>query len=475
MIKQSTLFIACAFFTSLYAIAQDGQIITTHTPLTPLATTEDTGDKPQSKVWSFACSQWAVFPDAEGTHVWRLDGTTWTKVLKLSGKQTTKADCKVVGKVTHILLFAQGSTTQLLSVEYMPGSNTYQLWKERPDAVDINLEKEAETATIDIDGTGRMWLASDATPEVRVRWSDVPYTDWSAPITVATGIEEDDIAAVVALPKQIGVMWSNKDGKRFGYRAHADGAAPTAWSADEVPAFQSGLPLRKGMADDHLNMAVARDGTLYVAVKTNYEAPGLPSVALLIRRSSGKWDDLYEVSGTGSRPIVLLNEEVGMLKIVYTAADEGGNILYKESSTANISFGPETLLIEGNYNDATSSKDNYTYDAVILASNKTHVVGVHATVGAAPASCRMLNKLIAAPNPFLTQTTIFFSVPEGGKFLLQLFDGKGAYIMTILEGTAEEGVLNAIPLDARELPAGLYIARLKTSYSTRSLKLVYVP
>ena len=34
-----------------------------------------------------------------------------------------------------------------------------------------------------------------------------------------------------------------------------------------------------GMADDHMNVAVASDGTLYAAVKTSYDTAGYPKMA----------------------------------------------------------------------------------------------------------------------------------------------------------------------------------------------------
>ena len=42
-----------------------------------------------------------------------------------------------------------------------------------------------------------------------------------------------------------------------------------------------------GMADDHMNVAVASDGTLYAAVKARYDTGGYPRMALLVRRPVG--------------------------------------------------------------------------------------------------------------------------------------------------------------------------------------------
>ena len=81
----------------------------------------------------------------------------------------------------------------------------------------------------------------------------------------------------------------------------------------------------------------------------------------LIRRPAGTWDNLYEVSQSGTRGIVVLNEAAGKVKVIYTASESGGNILYRESSTSSISFGSvNTLISGGTYNNATSTKQNYS-------------------------------------------------------------------------------------------------------------------
>ena len=128
----------------------------------PAVTTATTGEKPQSKVWTYAGSWFAVFPtsdegaSSEGTWVWRLTGSTWTEVLKLSIETDTHADVLVDGALAHILLWA-GNDTQFASIEYVGG--TYQPWADRTTMVDIPLTG-SEIATIALDSTGALWLAT---------------------------------------------------------------------------------------------------------------------------------------------------------------------------------------------------------------------------------------------------------------------------------------------------------------------------
>ena len=342
----------------------------TVTPLTAIAASADTGEKPQSKVWTYNGQWWAVMPKSSapaGTWLWRLEpGNTWTSVLQLSASTSAHADVKPVGNVAHVLLY--GGSTELVSVEFVAGA--YQLWAIRPTTTSVTLSSGHETATIDIDSTGRMWLATETTSTVETRYSDAPYSSFSGPITLATGINSDDISVVQALPNgTVGVLWSNQNTQRFGFRLHVDGADPNTWSADEVPASASALNVGLGMSDDHMNTKVAADGTLYAAVKTSYDTAGFPKIAMLIRRPGGTWDPLYEVDQAGTRGIILLNESAGTVRIVYTSSEGFNNIVYKESPISSIAFGPQQTLITGGVNNATSTKQNWTNEVVILASN----------------------------------------------------------------------------------------------------------
>ena len=339
--------------------------------------TTSTGEKPQSKVWNFAGSWWSVFPtnaggaSSAGTWLWRLHNDAWTETLRLSIETGTKADVKVTGNLAHILLY--DATPELVSVAHVDG--TYQLWSSRPAPSSLSLPN-SEIATIEIDSAGRMWLATESGTRLVVHYSDPPYSTWNGPLTLATGCSDDDISVITAFPNRtIGVLWSNQNTRRFGFRTHSDGAAPHVWSADEVPASQSAQNIGLGMADDHLHVAVGRDGTLYTAVKTSYDTAGAVKIALLVRRPNGTWDALYKVDTAGTRPIILLNEAEGTLTVLYTSAEGYNNMIYKRSLLAPIAFGERTTLRTGSFNDASSTKQNYTGEFVVIYASRTEVCG----------------------------------------------------------------------------------------------------
>jgi len=348
------------------------------TALSDFSVSTNTGEKPQSKVWEYNDQWYSVMADSDGTWVWKLNGTDWQHELQLSQNNNFNADVKQVGDMAHALLF-DGQNSQLATIQYDTGTNDYEMWSLRPSLVDVTLSSGVETATLDMDSTGRLWIASDVKTTIEVRYADFnsQYANWSAPITVASDINKDDISVVTAMPgNKIAVMWSDQHNDRFGFRVHVDGAAATSWSADEVPAIQSAQNKGGGMADDHMNLAVASNGTLYAAVKTSYDSSGYAKIALLVRRPSGVWDDLYNVDTKGTRPIVILNEAAGKLLVAYTSSDSGGKIYYKESPMNAISFGDRQTLISSSVNNVTSIKGNFTDDVVVMASGSGKVKSV---------------------------------------------------------------------------------------------------
>ena len=76
-----------------------------------------------------------------------------------------------------------------------------------------------------------------------------------------------------------------------------------------------------------------------------------PKIALLVRRPAGTWDNLYGVSESGTRAIVLLNEAAGKVKVIYSSSEGNNPTVYKESPISGISFGLQTALISGAHND----------------------------------------------------------------------------------------------------------------------------
>ncbi|MEI6948611.1 T9SS type A sorting domain-containing protein [Paraflavisolibacter sp. H34] len=469
------------------------------TRLAPLNISKNTADKPQAKVWTYDGRWWCVLPTSSGTNIYRLDGTSWTPVLPIQSSGNARADCRVVGNTVHILLFrGESNNSYLVSAEYDNVQKTYKLWNQRTSKVTLAFGKGVETATLDIDGTGRMWVAACDTTNVTVRWSDAPYATWSSPVVIGTGVLDDDICAITTLPGKIGVLWSNQNNKRFHFRTHTDGAAPGTWSADELPGAASAQDnVGRGLADDHLNIVRSANGTLYCAVKTGFDEEGYPALSLLVRRPTGTWDPLYPVTintsseHDGTRGIVLLNEALGRVKVVYTSREDGGEILYRESALSSIAFGEARALLTGDFNNATSTHQTYTNEIVVLATDQSTspdqaagIIGYDGTapvpsITAVPAETEQLamagslaTELSVTPNPVTGSGLVRFTLPAAGNYILELYNLAGTRQVVLRQGRAEGGQLQSLFLDASGLSNGVYLLRLQTAGTSKTLKLV---
>ena len=469
------------------------------TKLNPLPIKISTAHKPQFKVWKYDNRWWAVLSTSNGTGIYRLDGNSWAFVLKVASTTRSRADIRLVDNLVHLLLFRGSSDiSYIASVEYDSNAKTYKLWSVRKSLVNIDLPDGAEVATIEVDGEKRMWMAYDAVTDIYVQWSDAPYSTWSAPIKIASGVKSDDISAITKLPGKVGVFWSNQNTKRFGFRTHVDGTSPSSWTADELPASQSAIDnIGAGFADDHMNLKVASDGTLYCAAKTSYNRSGYPQLILLVRRPNGSWDNVYPVTNgpEGTQAIAVLNEIQGKIKVVYTTSETGGDILYRESFTSNIAFNASKKLISESgslFNNSTSTFQSYNPSIVILTTRISptplHAYGVLASdeisdnntvIAASPKPQIQIDDIISRnddlkllPNPIYLTGDLTFSLDYASSYTVTLFDARGGIVKRLRQGFAEANTENVVKVDAADLNGGIYFIRLQTDREFKVIKML---
>jgi len=121
------------------------------TPLQTINSSQDTGEKPQSKVFEYAGQWWTVMPNSSGTWVYRLDGTSWTPTQRITTSTSVHADVKLVGDLAHVLLY-NGTSSQLATLQCDAGpDNRFEPWSLRPQLVNISLSSGVETATLEVD------------------------------------------------------------------------------------------------------------------------------------------------------------------------------------------------------------------------------------------------------------------------------------------------------------------------------------
>ncbi len=332
--------------------------------------TDLTADKPQSKCWHHAGKWWAVLNPGTELRLFEFNGMAWTQHLTLAEVNSTRCDCLPVGDSVYILACTSNST-RVFKLVFSDGQYGFAPGWDSP--IDLPLQLSRETATIARDSTGVLWVATTEASKVNVYHSGSDERTWAGPFTVQDGIDSDDICLVTQLAAgSIGLLWSDQIRGEFGFATHNDREPVTAWNRETVASGRS-------MADDHLNVALASDGTLYAAVKTEFDTNGKVQLGLFCRAPGGFWSEIAPITilsstDTGTRPIVLLNEQAGEIYVFFTNwADKPYTISVKSTRTDTLEFPRESIRLlrsTVDLNNVSSTKQTVNRDTglVFLAS-----------------------------------------------------------------------------------------------------------
>ncbi len=348
----------------------------------PVGGPAPTEDKPQSKLWYNDGAWWALMRTTGGVyihrlgadHVWRSTGTVVDERLPSTG------DALWDGTHLYVGSRVSNGAIRVLRFSYDPSRDTYTMDAGFPKQI---ASGGTESASIDRDSTGRLWVTfTQGSPRrVYVAYSTTNDTTWSAPILVPVPdntVTSDDISGIVAFSGRIGVMWSDQGNDVMRFAVHPDSAAPTAgWTVEDALSGPN-------LADDHLNLkSLADDGSgrLFAAVKTSRGDAGEPatdpSLVVLQRSGSGTWTHAVaaQVGDKLTRPQIALDGTNSRLYIVMST-ESGGTVYYKSSPFGSLSFssGRGSTFIAapgGRINNASTTKQTVTAATglVVLASD----------------------------------------------------------------------------------------------------------
>ena len=201
--------------------------------------------------------------------------------------------------------------------------------------------------------------------------------EWTEPMALnPTRTTEDDICLIVALKGGVGFVWTDQQADAVCFRWHDDSAAPESWGPVEF------VDLSGKTADDHLNAAVARDGTLFLVTKNESDRVGSPQLTLRRRHPDGSWDNLpYEnrtKKAIPSRPIALVGGAPEQLFLIHSAYPQPVknrySIICRKMSTDELELDATACELFGSgrrVNDATGCKRTLPegQEWIVLASD----------------------------------------------------------------------------------------------------------
>lgn len=358
-----------------------------------------TGEKPQAKVWYHNGFWWCLLPGTvegeTGLRFYQLHDDTWHAVGQvIDTREDAQADVWVEGDDLFVVVF-HAQETRFWAFQFEQQVGAYTPGDGFPVVLAPLPVGGVETMSLRRDGKGRFWVGFEGEKQGAKRgdvwavWSDDGLRWHLDGVRLGTHVDRDDIVTLCRFAIRgtgyIGAIWSQQAANKSGHRdsagvgrlvmrVHQDGDHPTQWSPIEVIA--SG----QAVADDHLNTAVARDGSVYLVTKTSLDDlwPQVAQVPLLmayVRDIFGKWTghplSLSEERGT--RPIVTLDDERGILHVFYTRPSIHTRperaIVHRWSDRTRIKFSEPDVAIgqAGLYlNDATSTHQGVTQEEGLL-------------------------------------------------------------------------------------------------------------
>ena len=346
-------------------------------------------NKPQSKLWYVDGSWWALMVTGNGNttvrihelmpdHSWRDTGTVVDTRLNSTGDALWSA----VDDKLYVASRTDGSNLQIARFSYNNAADAWSRDSGYPLAVQTG-DDGSESATIDQDSTGRLWVTYTQGSRLWVTHSDVNGQNWVPGFQPNVGdvtIKSDDISALIAFDNSIGLLWSDQQSGAFRFAIHEDDDPTSQWRVEDAGASIPG----GSVADDHVNLKQLSgdvQGRIFAAVKTSndLEGPDAPLVGVLARTPGpngvGTWE--FVVAGTvaddHTRPIIVIDETNQELYFLATAPVQGGDIYYKKTSLADPSFGPgrgdKFVDSSRSVNNASGSKQpvNAATGMVVLA------------------------------------------------------------------------------------------------------------
>jgi hypothetical protein len=346
-----------------------------------------TGQKPESKLWLAGGTWWSLMvpPGGGPYHFYTLaaDGTQWQdRGLGGDDREFTKPDVLFDASVNKLYVASRdgSATKQNRLYRYSFDGSGFTLDPGFPVGISGGGE---ETLTIAKDSMGKLWIAYTVGSKVKVNRSTGSDTTWGTqftlPVSGASNVKGDDIAAVQAFGGRIGVLWSNQNDQKDYFAYHADGAADTSGWSVEV-AYSGSLA-----ADDHVNMKTGSDGSLWAAVKTSKNdvagSAAEPLIVLLHRPLEGGWSasEVWKVADQATRPICLLDEVSGTVYVLaQVVAGSPDGIYYKAATlspapTFPTGLGTGLITGSGKPNEVSSTKQNL--------SSTTGLVAIASTAG----------------------------------------------------------------------------------------------
>ena len=284
----------------------------------------------QSKVFFHANKWWVAAPDngENDWFLWKKNGNTWSKALKLSIEGSAVPDCHLEAATNKLYVFLSHSSAdspQFLRLTY--NSNTDSWTKDAGYPVTlVGFTHNGENPGVLVRAkNGDFWVFATRAGALYARRSTNEGVNWSAEILIKQLGTHTAMCDAVSFTANgvnyvgVGYGEDTDDFSQYGFLKHKDGDANNVWS-DETSKVS--VPPR-AFADDHIALMVSPANTVYMVVKTNPDDQSSTGIALYKRNPAGTWTmHTVFISSAETRPALAIDETNNELYVFTTALGE---------------------------------------------------------------------------------------------------------------------------------------------------------
>ncbi|MDZ7269160.1 MAG: T9SS type A sorting domain-containing protein [candidate division KSB1 bacterium] len=344
---------------------------------TAIAGTGGDFDKPhQSRVFYHDGKWWlAGLKKSENKwKLWKFDGSNWVdQGLVIADTKTYRPDCFLNSAANKLYIFVSGGTkSQFLRLSYSGGA-----WS-KDAGYPVNITHFTHSGEYSISfsraDNGELWAFRVNSNQLEGIVSTNEGTSWSGVIVLKSGLNNTALTDCHAFASggnhYMGVCYSENSTTNsiVGFLRHSDGSSSTAWTDES-----GSLPPYSGTrSDDHINMAVAGNGTVYLITKTDGGGASIVDNGLYKRSPSGTWQ-LFAVNRGGgwTRPALAIDQSNNFLYAIGAPEGSERRGYYKKAalgSEGDLETASSVTIFEGS--------NNYFVNPSVAQHNHTSGSGV---------------------------------------------------------------------------------------------------
>jgi hypothetical protein len=272
-------------------------------------------------------------------YLWKLNGSSWSAILQIDSKASTRPDCYVDSPANKLYILAATTSSagsKILRLSYSGGS--WSLDSGFPVTLSSFNFGGERGHVLTKAKNGDLWVFRYESSTVQARRSSNGGSTWSSNVTVKGGLVTTGLFDAVAFTSggqnYVGVGYAENTASNaiYGFLRHKDGDPDGSWT-DETGAMPQ---FANATGDDHMCLTVSQINEIFFICKTHPDANSAAGIGLFKRSSGGNWQNFTIQQGGGwTRPAVVVDETNNELYVLGTQEGSPDHGQYKKCAIGN--------------------------------------------------------------------------------------------------------------------------------------------